>query len=85
MIVGHMRRLLTQVATTRIDGRLNLYIVDKLLRLPLDFFERNPTGETLNKLHNIWQIRHFLTGQLCGTFLDAVHVTSTVDLGAVSR
>ena len=72
MIVGHMRRLLTQVATTRIDGRLNLYIVEKLLKLPIDYFERNPTGETLNKLHNIWQIRHFLTGQLFGTFLDAV-------------
>ena len=78
MIVGHMRRLLTQVATTRIDGRLNLYIVDKLLRLPLDFFERSPTGETLNKLHNIWQIRHFLTGQLFGTFLDAVPLLGLV-------
>ncbi len=72
MIVGHMRRFLTQVATTRIDGRLNLYIIEKLLKLPLDFFENNPTGDTLHKLHNIWQIRQFLTGQLFGTFLDAV-------------
>jgi ATP-binding cassette, subfamily B, bacterial HlyB/CyaB len=72
MIVGHMRRFLTQVATTRIDGRLNLYLVDRLLKLPLDYFENNPTGETLHKLHNIWQIRYFLTGQLFGTFLDAV-------------
>jgi ATP-binding cassette, subfamily B, bacterial HlyB/CyaB len=72
MIVGHMRRFLTQVATTRIDGRLNLYLVDRLLKLPLEYFENNPTGETLHKLHNIWQIRYFLTGQLFGTFLDAV-------------
>jgi ATP-binding cassette, subfamily B, bacterial HlyB/CyaB len=72
MIVGHFRRFLTQVATTRIDGRLNLYIVEKLLKLPLDYFENNPTGQTLQKLHNIWQIRYFLTGQLFGTFLDAV-------------
>jgi len=72
MIVGHMRRFLTQVATTRIDGRLNLYLVDRLLKLPLEYFENNPTGATLHKLHNIWQIRYFLTGQLFGTFLDAV-------------
>ena len=77
-IVGHMRRLLTQVATTRIDGRLNLYIVERLLKIPLDYFESHPTGQTLNKLLNIWQIRHFLTGQLFGTFLDVVPLIGLV-------
>ena len=71
-LIGHARRYLTQIATTRIDGRLNIYIVDKLLKLPLDYFETNPAGNTLNKLHNVWHIRHFLTGQLFGTLLDAV-------------
>jgi ATP-binding cassette, subfamily B, bacterial HlyB/CyaB len=78
MIVGHMRRFLTQVVTTRIDGRLNLYIVEKLLKLPLDFFENNPAGDTLHKLHNIWQIRQFLTGQLFGAFLDVVPLLGLV-------
>jgi ATP-binding cassette, subfamily B, bacterial HlyB/CyaB len=71
-ILGYLRRVLTQVATTRIDGRLNLYIVEKLLKLPMEYFERNPTGTTLGKLGQIWMIRHFLTGQLFGAFLDAV-------------
>jgi ATP-binding cassette, subfamily B, bacterial HlyB/CyaB len=71
-ILGYVRRVLTQVATTRIDGRLNLYIVERLLKLPMDYFERTPTGRTLSKLNQIWQIRHFLTGQLFGAFLDAV-------------
>lgn len=71
-ILGHVRRILTQVVTTRIDGRLNLYIIEKLLKLPLNFFEENPAGRTLNKLHNIWQIRAFLTGALFGAFLEAV-------------
>ena len=31
-VLGYLRRVLTQVATTRIDGRLNLYIVEKLLK-----------------------------------------------------
>jgi ATP-binding cassette subfamily B protein len=68
----YLRRKLTQVATTRIDGRLNLYIVEKLLKLPMAYFERTPTGRTLSKLNQIWVIRHFLTGQLFGAFLDAV-------------
>jgi ATP-binding cassette subfamily B protein len=46
-ILVFLRRKLTQVATTRIDGRLNLYIVEKLLKLPMDYFERTPTGRTL--------------------------------------
>ena len=71
-ILSYLRRILTQVATTRIDGRLNLYIVEKLLKLPMDYFERTPTGRTLGKLGQIWRIRNFLTGQLFGAFLDAV-------------
>src|SRR5258708_17824476 len=43
-VLSYLRRVLTQVATTRIDGRLNLYLVDRLLKLPMGYFERNPTG-----------------------------------------
>src|SRR5665213_574035 len=70
--LSYLRRFFTQVATTRIDGRLNLYIVEKLLKLPMDYFERTPTGRTLGKLSQIFLIRNFLTGQLFGAFLDAV-------------
>jgi ATP-binding cassette, subfamily B, bacterial HlyB/CyaB len=71
-ILVYLRRKLTQVVTTRIDGRLNLYVVEKLLKLPMDYFERTPTGRTLGKIGQIGQIRQFLTGQLFGAFLDAV-------------
>jgi subfamily B ATP-binding cassette protein HlyB/CyaB len=71
-ILGHVRRILTQVVGTRIDGRLNLYIVEKLLKLPLNYFENNPTGRTLSKLQTMVQIRYFLSGQLFGALLDAV-------------
>lgn len=72
MILGYVRRILTEVATTRIDGRLNLYLMDKLLKLPMNYFEQNTTGQISNKIGRMWQIRHFLTGQLFGAFLDAV-------------
>ena len=77
-VLVFLRRKLTQVATTRIDGRLNLYIMDKLLKLPMDYFERTPTGRTLGKLNEIWMVRNFLTGQLFGTFLDAVPLIGLV-------
>jgi ATP-binding cassette, subfamily B, bacterial HlyB/CyaB len=70
--LGYLRRILVEVTTTRIDGRLNLHVIDKLLKLPMDYFERNPTGMITSKLARIWQIRHFLTGQLFGAFLDTV-------------
>jgi ATP-binding cassette subfamily B protein len=77
-VLMYMRRLLTLVATTRIDARLNLYMIDKLLKLPMDYFEREPTGRTLGKLGTVWKIRHFLTGQLFGAFLDAVPLVGLV-------
>lgn len=77
-LLGYLRRLLTQVVTTRIDGRLNLYIIDRLLKLPMDYFERTPTGRTLGKIGELWRIRGFLTGQLFGAFLDAVPLLGLV-------
>jgi ATP-binding cassette, subfamily B, bacterial HlyB/CyaB len=77
-VLMYMRRLLTLVATTRIDARLNLYMMDKLLKLPMDYFEREPTGRTLGKLGTVWKIRHFLTGQLFGAFLDAVPLVGLI-------
>ncbi len=76
--LGYLRRILVEVTTTRIDGRLNLHVLDKLLKLPMDYFERNPTGMITSKLARIWQIRHFLTGQLFGAFLDTVPLIGLV-------
>jgi len=77
-ILAYLRRILTQVATTRIDGRINLYIVEKLLKLPMDYFEQNPTGRTISKLSLISQIRYFMTGELFGAFLDSVPLLGLV-------
>jgi ATP-binding cassette, subfamily B, bacterial HlyB/CyaB len=71
-VFGYLRRYLIEIATTRIDGRINLHIYDKLLNLPLSFFERMPTGTVNGKIGQIWHIRSFLTGQLFGTLLDLV-------------
>lgn len=71
-VFSYLRRHLIWVATSRIDGRINLYVFDKLLNLPMSFFERMPTGMINAKIGQIWHIREFLTGQLFGTLLDSV-------------
>jgi ATP-binding cassette, subfamily B, bacterial HlyB/CyaB len=43
-----------------------------LLRLPLDYFEHHPAGETMYRLNQVQRIREFLTGKLLITFLDLI-------------
>src|SRR5262249_27822520 len=43
MLFGYARRSLILFATARIDARLSSHVFNKLLDLPIDFFERTPT------------------------------------------
>ena len=44
---------------------------DRLLNLPIDFFERTPTGEIVHDMYEIYKVRAFLTNQMFGTLLDS--------------
>src|SRR5207249_9794777 len=65
-------RLSTAVVGARLDTKLNLHIFIRLVRLPLDYFERHPAGETMYRISQAYQIREFLTGKLLTTFLDLI-------------
>ena len=71
-LLGYARRLIISVVGARLDTKLNLHLFNRLLRLPLDYFERNPAGETMYRLGQIYKVREFLTGRLLSTFLDLV-------------
>jgi ATP-binding cassette, subfamily B, bacterial HlyB/CyaB len=71
-LLGFARRLIILVVGTRIDAKLNLHIFNRLIRLPLDYFERHPAGETMYKVSQIHQVRQFITGKLLTTFLDLI-------------
>lgn len=68
--LGFVRRLLVAHAAARIDARIGLHLLDRLIALPIDFFERRPTGEIVHKLSEVRRVRAFLTGQLMGVVLD---------------
>ena len=69
-LLGYARRLIVLVVGARIDARLNLHVFNRLLRLPLDYFERHPAGETMYKISQVHRIREFITGRMLTAFLD---------------
>src|ERR1700730_3320157 len=69
-LLGYTRRTIVRVVAAGLDTRLNLHLFNRLLRLPLDYFERHPAGETMYKINQIQKIRDFLTCKLLTTFLD---------------
>jgi len=71
-LLGYARRLIISVIGARLDTKLGLHLFNRLLRLPLDFFERNPAGETMYRIGQIYRIREFLTGKLLTTILDLI-------------
>ncbi len=71
-ILGYVRRLIILIVGVRIDAKLSLHVFNRLIRLPLDYFERHPAGETMYNLTQINKVREFITGKLLKTFLDLI-------------
>lgn len=71
-IFGYLRSYMLQALTSRVDVRLSEYLLDRVLALPIDFFERNEVGRVMHNINELWKIRNFLTGQLFGTVLDSM-------------
>ena len=69
---GYLRRYMVQIILRRVDAKLSTDIFDKILNLPVEFFERTQTGKIVHDMHEIYKIRGFLTTQLFGTMLDAL-------------
>jgi ATP-binding cassette subfamily B protein len=68
---GALRRHLLLRITTRVDVKLWTYMFDRVLNLPVDYFESTPLGLITHKMGQMSRIRNFLTGQLFGAVLDS--------------
>jgi ATP-binding cassette subfamily B protein len=71
-LFGHLRRHLVAFVTTRVDAKLATYTFNKVLQLPIEFFERTPAGEILRDMNEAWKVRAFLANHLFGTLLDCI-------------
>jgi subfamily B ATP-binding cassette protein HlyB/CyaB len=67
----YLRQLLVHHLTTRLDVKLSTYMFDKVLNLPIDYFEKTAVGLIARDMREIFKIRTFLVGQLFGTVLDS--------------
>jgi subfamily B ATP-binding cassette protein HlyB/CyaB len=67
----YMRQTLIQFLTTKVDVKLSTYVFEKVLNLPIDFFEQTAVGLISRDIQEIFKIRTFLIGQLFGTILDS--------------
>ena len=70
-VLGSLKTFLFAETTNRIDQRLGAEVIDHLLRLPLNYFDRRPVGELGSRVSELEKIRNFLTGQALTTLLDA--------------
>ncbi len=70
-VIGSLRTFLFTETTNRIDTRLGSEVIDHLLRLPLNYFDKRPVGELGSRVAELEKIRDFLTGQALTTILDA--------------
>ena len=79
-LIQYARRFLLETAATKIDGRLNLFILRRLLALPISYFETTQAGFILGKLGKISLIRGFVTGSLINVGLDLVNAVVYVPI-----
>ena len=68
-------RTYTIDTTDRMDLVLGSQVIDKLLRLPLRFFEKRPVGELSQRLGELGNLRGFLTGTAITSTLDILFAT----------
>ena len=71
-VLTSLRTFLFTETTNRIDMRLGAEVIDHLLRLPLNYFDRRPVGDLASRVAELEKIRNFLTGQGLTTILDAI-------------
>jgi HlyB family type I secretion system ABC transporter len=71
-LLTSLRTYLFADTTNRIDLALGAQIIDRLLRLPLRYFEKRSVGELSTRINELENIRQFLTGTALTVVLDSV-------------
>ena len=74
------RKLLEVVLAAKLDAKLNLLIFERLVSLPIEFFERQQAGQTAYQIGQIHHVREFLTGKLMNIFIDVFMVALLLPL-----
>jgi ATP-binding cassette subfamily B protein len=71
-LLGYAQRSLLAVAAARIDTRMSLFVMQRILRLPQDFFEKMRVGEITSSAFSVNKVQEFLTGPVFKAILDLI-------------
>ena len=67
-----LRTFVFKDTADRMDLQLGATVIDRLLRLPLPYFDRRPVGELSQRLGEMKSIRGFLTGSAITSLMDMI-------------
>jgi ATP-binding cassette subfamily B protein len=70
-VFNYARQRLMLFLTNKVDARLAARTFEKLLSLPMPFFEHQPAGVLVRHMQQTEKLRHFLTGRLFQCALDS--------------
>jgi ATP-binding cassette, subfamily B, bacterial HlyB/CyaB len=70
VLLTGLRTYVTTHTTSRIDVALGAKLFNHLLGLPIAYFEARQTGQTVARVHELENIRAFLTGSALTVLLD---------------
>ncbi len=71
MALLFVRTRMSSTIMARVDSRMSEYIFDRLLNLPVEYFERTTVGQISYAVGQTHKIREFMAHQIFGTCLDA--------------
>lgn len=74
VIMGGLRNYIFSHTTNRIDVELGARLFRHLLALPLAYFASRRVGDSVARVRELENIRHFLTGQAMTSVLDLVFI-----------
>ncbi|BEV16175.1 type I secretion system permease/ATPase [Herbaspirillum sp. DW155] len=72
VLLTGMRHYLFSHTTNRVDVELGAKLFRHLMHLPLAFFESRRSGDTVARMRELENARHFLTGQALTSWLDLI-------------
>jgi ATP-binding cassette subfamily B protein len=72
MAIGFLRRYLILHLSRRVEVNLSTHIFSRLLRLPMEFFERSTAGEITRDVNESGIVRKFVSDNILGTALDSM-------------
>jgi ATP-binding cassette, subfamily B, bacterial HlyB/CyaB len=69
---NYLRRFIVARIIMRMEAKMSTYIFNRLINLPMEYFERTTIGEISHNIHEFHKIREFLVTGIFGTGLDAL-------------